>query len=454
VTDNGAAVSMRTLVVYALPVLGINMLMSPAASLLPGIYATRYGISMASIGAVLLTVRVFDALIDPLVGIFADRTKARRGTRKPWIVAGAGISVLSGLFIYSPPEPVTSTTLFIGFLLLYLGWSTFEIPHNAWVAHLAPDYAGRSRAFSVRTVAFYLAGMLTFAVPLLTPGAEGQYSASVLLLTWGIAAAVLVIGTAMAVVRVPDPPSSVGVRSSAGFAAGWRAVIGNGSLRLFIAAYTLSGFGFGMALSLNYVYMQSVLGLSEKIPFIYVLSPAAILGVITWARVANRYSKGAVWACSTALAAAVFLAFLFVPRTPESFALVLCLNLALFFVFSGIALTAPAVLADVADYGRLRFGKDVGATYYAVFHLMVKASVGIAGGFGFALAGVFGFEAQLASHSPESIRGFMLAFSIVPAVLTVGALPFILAQPINRKRHAIIARALQRRANLAVPEGR
>ena len=41
--------SLATLVLYALPVLGTTMLIAPAMSLLPGIYATNYGLSMASV---------------------------------------------------------------------------------------------------------------------------------------------------------------------------------------------------------------------------------------------------------------------------------------------------------------------------------------------------------------------------------------------------------------------
>ena len=205
-----------------------------------------------------------------------------------------------------------------------------------------------------------------------------------------------------------------------------------------------------MALTLNYVYLQSIVGLGERIPLVYVLSsPAALVGIAVWSWVAGRHGKRAVWMCVTTVAALIFLAFLFVPRTPAAFPLVLGLNISMYFAFSGLGIATPAALADIVDFGRFKFGEGMGATYYSFFTMIVKASIGVAGGLGFALAGAFGFDAQVASHSPESTTGFMLAFSIVPAALSLLALPLILAQPIDKRRHAIIVRALQRRVQNA-----
>jgi hypothetical protein len=93
----------------------------------------------------------------------------------------------------------------------------------------------------------------------------------------------------VALTRVSDPPARIDttvVSPEAGVARGVR----NGPLRLFIAAYVVSGFGFGMALTLNYVYMQSIVGLAGRIPLVYVLSSPAAL----WAS-----RSGAGWEAAT-----------------------------------------------------------------------------------------------------------------------------------------------------------
>jgi Na+/melibiose symporter-like transporter len=70
----------------------------------------------------------------------ARRRRVARAS--PGSPPAAIVCALGALLLYSPPQHVTVITLFVGSLVLYLGWSTFEIPHNAWVTNLSPDYAG------------------------------------------------------------------------------------------------------------------------------------------------------------------------------------------------------------------------------------------------------------------------------------------------------------------------
>ena len=51
---------------------------------LPHLYASRYGMSLASLGAVLLLSRVFDALCDPLLGHWSDHLAVHSPQRLRW----------------------------------------------------------------------------------------------------------------------------------------------------------------------------------------------------------------------------------------------------------------------------------------------------------------------------------------------------------------------------------
>jgi Na+/melibiose symporter-like transporter len=93
---------------------------------------------MASVGAVLLIVRVFDAFFDPAdLALMADRNQGGAWhAARPWIRRGVPLWLArSGRLLLYPRHRSTSpvVTLFVRSLVLYLGWSTFEIPHNAWV---------------------------------------------------------------------------------------------------------------------------------------------------------------------------------------------------------------------------------------------------------------------------------------------------------------------------------
>src|SRR5690606_6021684 len=49
-------------------------------------YTDVFGIKATIAGFILLFARVFDAFVDPLAGILADRTHTRWGKYRPWVL--------------------------------------------------------------------------------------------------------------------------------------------------------------------------------------------------------------------------------------------------------------------------------------------------------------------------------------------------------------------------------
>ena len=64
---------------YGLLGLPLAMAALPLYVHLPKFYAADLGISLTLVGIVLLSTRVVDALSDPLIGYWSDRTANRRG---------------------------------------------------------------------------------------------------------------------------------------------------------------------------------------------------------------------------------------------------------------------------------------------------------------------------------------------------------------------------------------
>ncbi|NLW89821.1 MAG: sugar transporter [Clostridiaceae bacterium] len=68
-----------------------------------------------------LAVRVYDAVNDPLMGLFVDNTKSRFGKFKPWIVIGGLLSALFTVLFFTDIG-LRGTAYIISFTVIYLLW--------------------------------------------------------------------------------------------------------------------------------------------------------------------------------------------------------------------------------------------------------------------------------------------------------------------------------------------
>src|SRR5258708_1646358 len=67
-------------------------------------YTDIVGLSPAAVGTMMLFTRVLDAVLDPITGIVADRTKSRWGKFRPYILWGAVPYGLLGYIMVANPS--------------------------------------------------------------------------------------------------------------------------------------------------------------------------------------------------------------------------------------------------------------------------------------------------------------------------------------------------------------
>ena len=115
--------SPRTLLRYALTELPLNMAATPIALFITPFYSRDLGLSLAAIGTILMLARISDVITDPLVGQASDRTRTRFGRRKPWILFGAPLTMLSVWMLFVPAAPVGNAYFALWLVLFSIGRS-------------------------------------------------------------------------------------------------------------------------------------------------------------------------------------------------------------------------------------------------------------------------------------------------------------------------------------------
>ncbi|MEE4363783.1 MAG: MFS transporter, partial [Desulfotignum sp.] len=153
ITGSRRQVSWGDTFAYALPALSLAVIGIPVYVFLPKFYTDTIGVGISTVGALLMAVRMFDAVTDPVIGYVSDRTSTAFGRRRPYIAGGALGLAVSILFLFQPPElPGEEMALYFGFWLfaLFFFWTLITIPYESLGPEMTTDYHERTVLFSVR----------------------------------------------------------------------------------------------------------------------------------------------------------------------------------------------------------------------------------------------------------------------------------------------------------------
>ena len=117
------------------------------------------------VGTAIMVSLIVDAIIDPLVGQWSDNLQSRWGRRHPFMYAAAVFAPICFYGLWNAPRMLSGMPL-LGYMLVLLvalriSVSLFDVPNNALMPELAPDYDQRTVLSSFRWffLVFGAAGM-------------------------------------------------------------------------------------------------------------------------------------------------------------------------------------------------------------------------------------------------------------------------------------------------------
>lgn len=114
------------------------------------------------ISFILLLSKVVDAITDPLVANFSDKSKNPKGRRIPLMRKVAIPYALSALMVYMAPFSVADETgrilnavwVAIFIVLYYTFYTIYSVPHKALIPEIIPNPNDRVKAYTISTVFF------------------------------------------------------------------------------------------------------------------------------------------------------------------------------------------------------------------------------------------------------------------------------------------------------------
>ncbi len=123
------------------------------------------GLNPVMIGLILGSMRIWDAITDPVMGLISDNTRSRFGRRRPYVMLGGVLSGVMFPIIWLAPTGWSENAILIYFfvtsLVFYTTFTIFVVPYLALGAEMTPNYHERARLSAYRAFAYNSAGLLT-----------------------------------------------------------------------------------------------------------------------------------------------------------------------------------------------------------------------------------------------------------------------------------------------------
>lgn len=443
-----SAARLSTLRLLALvgPSLAIGLMAAPVSTILPAFYATQTGLSLAAIGSVLLVTRIIDALADQVIGYFSDITRSPLGPRKPWLLAGAAVSAFASYFLFNPSVELTAPMLFLWLSLYYLGWSMINVSHSAWISEITGDYHERGRLFGYIGFAGPLGVILIFATPLLPIFATSDVNPTSIAFMGWLIITIAPLTAVLAALFVPEGTSIATAEST--FVGLLRSLRSNHLFWWCVAFSLLAAINLGVVSTLVLFYLSNYLQIGDKLA--QVLLPNIIVIMVSvpiWMKAIQRWGKHQALAASTFYSMCLYPLLLLIQPGELAFPLFLGWMILLGLGGAALAIIPRAILADIIDYDIWKTGVNRAGNYYAFMTMTEKAVGSVGGALALFLLAVMGFDPKAPALDERARFALLFTIGVVPTLVSLVVVGLVWSFPLNAKRHNIIRRRLERRAN-------
>ena len=441
------------------------------ASVAFAVFNMYLGVPPWLVGLALTLIRVFDAIVDPVVGWVSDNLRTRHGRRRPFILI-AGI--LSGLMlpILFWVSPGWADLKFLGVSVIF--WymilsnmiyipiiSSFTVPYYSLSNEMTPDYDERTSIMAYRSIAQKISELGNFYALRFTNLAwflvPGTGEKNVLL---GLKVYSSILGVVMAVFAITIffkvkeryyEKVVVKVTEKVSLLSSYGETLKCKPFRQMVIVGVAFIIGTSMVGSLGYYATVFYVAAGDKIVgdnwqfwmgVAFMLG--GIIGVPTLATLAHHIGKrkAVVAACCVGIMGYGGSWFLYNPN-------IIWLQT----VASGLMGAAAASLwmlhssigADIIDYDELNTRERREGSFTACASYILKLGNSLGYFFSGLILSWVGFTWKLKVQAPETILGIRVSLAFLPIVGMIIAIIFVLRMPLTKQKSAEIRRQLEER---------
>ena len=373
----------------------------------PDFYVAQYGLSLSTLAGILLALRIFDAVQDPIIGALSDTYSKHRFE---FMFVSLIFLALGFFALFTPLVNHVAGWFVLSMLLATTAFSILTVNLNALGALWSAEPEQQTRITTTRE-AMALIG-LTIAV--ITPSLLQQWLSpsssfkwmSVILILFIIAGFWRFYGWYKRKKLSPTKP----IKQRQSY---WQNIKKSStSMRRFYAIYAVSMLASAMPAVLVLFFIRDRLGLEEYTGlFLLVYFASGIAAMPFWKSFSKNYSSECAWLISMIVAVISFIgAFLlnagdFIPY------LLICIASG-FSLGSDLALP-PAILAKLMHQDKTH---KIASSQFALLTFISKTALAFAGIITLPILDTMGFVAAT-SNSTKALFGLSLTYALIPCII-------------------------------------
>lgn len=403
-TEHSAVWSMSQGMSYGALGIALAFVALPLYVLLPNFYAREFGVGLSTLGAILLGARMFDAVIDPALGGWADRLFGRSVNAALRVACAASVMLALGFAaLFFPPVRDNNLLVWVTVALIvtYAAYSFVSVTHQSWGARLGGDAPFRARVAAWREGPGLIGVLLASTLPIVA-GLPTMVVAFCALLAVGLWA--LSLAPRPAVMQSVDP-----AHGKQDLMRPWQ----NSRFRALMLIFVLNGIASAVPATLVLFFVQDLLQAPKNLEavFLGVYFIAGALAIPLWMQAVKRIGLAWGWLASMVLSILVFIwAATLGAGDVWAYAAVCAL--------SGVALGADLAFPSALLTGAISMQGDQGrheGAYYGWWNFATKLNMALAAGLALPLLDVYGYTPG--ARSPQALQALVIAYCVLPCAL-------------------------------------
>ena len=436
---------------------GQNMIYNMIAGYL-STFLLLIGVNPVKSAAVMLAVKVWDAVNDAVFGVIFDKFRFKSGQKYiPWLKIACALTPIATIAIFIIPTAASETVKLAWFAIAYVIWDTAytlcDVPAFGIITAMTGNIEERNTILSLKGITGGVGSALTTVlVTLLISEFIGLGYGSV-----SVVVAIVAMATMFPICKHCQERNKTSDEEQFTVKRMLRYVISNKYLLIYYIGYIFySGAQTYNALHMIMAYYIYKNSLASLITGTVAALPQLFMALLV-PKIIRKIDKTKLFRISAI--ATILLSFLIIP-TRNSFVLFVITYMLRSIPLGIIGVLSFTFTPDCAEYGQYTTGTEAKGITFAIQTFAVKLAAAVSGSMGLALLGLFGFKTEfeingikqevsnfadlesinaIAQQTSEALDGLWFTYNIVPIIGLVIALVIWYFYKLNDKDVQIMA---------------